>query len=157
MTTTTHTMNWFITAATLRSGFELKHREDGSEFWSMTDEFRQTSDDFFVYDMHDDELPNDWRYQKIVEILDEIIEADSESDIEWSDEAHDIADRLTSIYTAELAAWLAENGNRASYHEDAVTDGLVSEKATLHERMAMAQYVCIKQMVDFALFRLGLS
>ena len=43
-------------------------------------------------------------------------------DVCWEDEVDTIADNLTSIYTSELAAWIAENGSRASYHDEAVAD-----------------------------------
>jgi len=143
-------INWFITAGTLRSAFELQVREDGSEFWALTAQARQTVDNLtsFIHELHDEELPNDWRYQTIVAILDAIIDVSNHNDSpEWNDEAFEIANSLTSIYTSELSAWFAENGSRASYHDDAQEEGLIHATASLHDRLAMAQYQCIHGMV----------
>lgn len=152
-------INWYLTAATMRSAFELRTREDGSEFWALTPEARQTPDDLaiFIGELHDGELPNDWRYRKIVEILDAIVETSKyNEDPCWSDEAPAIADQLTCIYTAELAAWIGENGNRASYHDEAMEEGCVSPSSTLADRLQVNQFCCIRQMVDQIMSRLEL-
>ena len=54
-------------------------------------------------------LPDDWRYQFIVEALSAISE-EREDDIE------------ADIYTGELSAWLASNVNRVEYVDDAVEE-----------------------------------
>ena len=148
-------INWYLTAATLRSAFTLAQREDGSEFWQFTEEARQSVDDLssFVRELHDEELPNDWRYQKIVEICDAITEYDG--DTEWSDASHEISDGLVSIYNAELASWIAENGSRLSYCDQVMEEGLISDEASMSERLMAGQYTCIKQMVDIIMLKLG--
>jgi len=83
----------------------------------------------------------DWK----VEELDALMELKGE-DICWEDEVNTIADDLTSIYTSELAAWIAENGSRASYHDEAIIDGLINDGATLWQRLAIAQAECIRSM-----------
>lgn len=150
------TTNWYITAATLRSAFILDHREDGSEFWRFTDEARQSVDDLatFVYELHDEELPNDWRYQKIVEICEAIAEYDSDTD--WHNASHEIADSLVSIFNAELAAWIAENGSRLGYCDHVMKEGLISDDATMSKRLMAGQYECINQMVYMIMNKLGL-
>ena len=150
-------INWYLTAATLRSAFMLDHREDGSEFWRLTDEARATVDDLseFVRQLHDSELPNDWRYQKIAEILDAITEYPSDSD--WCDVAHEITDGLVSIYNAELAAWIAENGSRLDYCDQAMEEGLVPDDAPMTQRLMAGQYDCIKTMVDLIMLKLNLQ
>jgi len=152
MTTTT---DWFLTAATLRSAFEEKHREDGSSFWACVD---QVGDDLrdFIRDLHDDELPNNWRYQTIVQILDAIVERSSYSD-EWGNAAGEIADQLTSVWTCELAAWVAENGNRASYCDEEVEDGLLLAESSLFERLEAGQRRCIREMAEAVLIALDLQ
>ena len=153
---TVTSINWYLTAATLRSAFTLAQREDSSEFWRFTDEARQSVDDLatFVYELHDEELPNDWRYQKIVEICEAITEYDG--DTEWSDASHEIADGLVSIYNAELAAWIAENGSRLSYCDQVREMGCIMADASMSKRLAVGQYECIKQMVDKIMSKLGL-
>ena len=153
----TNTINWYVTAGTLRAAFELATRDDGSEFWRLTSEARQTVDDLssFVMDLHDDELPNDWRYQTIVSILDEIIESDKDADP--SDLAWEIADSLTTIYTCELGAWLSENSGRLSYCDDANEEGLVPADASMFNRLQIGQFECIRSMADRIINKLGLS
>ena len=150
------TTNWFITAATLRSAFTLVQREDGSEFWSRTDEAKDCEDlKNLIHECHDDEMPNDWRYQTIVNILDRI--ADYGPDTDWRDSvAHEITDGCVSIYNAELGAWIAENGSRLAYCDEAMNEGLVSTDAPMSQRLGAGQYNCIKPMVDHILNALEL-
>ena len=114
MTTNTHQINWFVTAGTLRAAFTECKRQDGSTYWALKEEV-DDNDLFidFIRDLHDDEMPNDWRYETIVDIcnyLCDLVETiDSQSD------AHEIAfsaaDSITSIYTSELCQWLSDNRN----------------------------------------------
>jgi hypothetical protein len=152
---TMRTIDWFVTAATLRSAFEEKHRDNGSSFWACTDQVGDSLQKL-IRDLHDDELPNDWRYQTIVGILDAIVEMSEDASTEWLDASSVIADRLTSVWTSELAAWIGENGNRASYHDDAMAEGLICGEVSLHDRLAVAQYQCIRPMADQILSVLGL-
>ena len=148
--------NWYLTAATLRSAFILDHRSDGSEFWRFTDEARQSVDDLatFVSELHDEELPNDWRYETIVDICEAIAEYDA--DTEWSDAAHEIADSLVSVFTFQLTEWIADYGSRLSYCDQVLEDGLISADASMYDRLIVGQYECIKQMVNSIMHKLGL-
>jgi len=151
----TTAINWFITAGTLRSAFTLLQREDGSEFWSRTDEAKDCEElKELIHECHDDELPNDWRYQTIVNILDKI--AEYGSDTEWDDVAHEITYGCVSIYNAELAAWIAENGSRLNYCDEAMNEGLVSTDAPMWKRLMAGQCSCIEPMVSKILNALGL-
>ena len=141
-------INWFTTAGTLRAAFELNTREDGTQYWAFTAEARQSVDNLstVVRELHDEELPNDWRYDTIVSILDALMEISGE-DIEWYDEASEIANNLTEINTSALHQWYADNASRSTYHDDAVAEGLIAESATMHQRLAMGQFKCIEGMV----------
>jgi hypothetical protein len=162
---TSTAINWYLTAGTLRSAFELRTREpdhngNTSEFYAFTKEARQSTDDLaeFVRELHDEELPNDWRYQIIVQILDALIE-DSEykSDDDWLGWAFNVADQLTSVYTSELAAWFAENPSRTSYHDEAIEESLVEYEASLSDRLMLAQNICIRKMAEQIVWKLGLE
>ena len=155
-----------MTAATLRSAFELRTREadqhgNASEYYALTRQARQTTDDLssFIHELHDEEWPNDWRYQTIVFILDAIIESSEHMDSDdagWDGFASNVADQLTSIYTSELAAWFADNGGRASYHQEAVENELIAHDACLSDHLKIAQYTCIEQMAHQILNKLGI-
>jgi len=151
---TTAQINWFLTAGTLRSAFEEKVRDDGSTFWACTD---QVGDDLrdFIRGLHDDELPNNWRYQTLVQVLDAVIER-SQWVSDWGSAAEEIARDLTSVWTCELAAWIAENGSRAGYCDEEVEDGLLSAESSLFERLEAGQRRCIRQMTQAVLVSLGL-
>jgi hypothetical protein len=163
---TSTSINWYVTAGTLRAAFELRTREpdqhgNSSEYYAFTREARQSTDDLteFVRELHDEEWPNDWRYQIIVQILDALIE-DSEyvsgSD-PWLGWDMSVAERLTSVYTSELAAWFAENPSRTSYHEEAIKESLVEYEASLSDRLMLAQNMCIRQMAEKIARKLGLE
>ena len=163
MTTAT---NWFLTAGTLRSAFVEKDREPAAAdsrlaptFWACRDEIEIDSDlEEFIRDLHDGELPNDWRYQTIVRILDEIIEISTYNDsVEWADQPHTIADALVCIYTAELAAWFAENASRCEYHDEWNAEfSIAKAEASLSDRMQIAQHQCIESMAQRVLCKLDL-
>lgn len=156
--TATPSIDYFVNAETLLSAFELKLREpdhngNGSEFWALATHDNDDLTDF-VRDLHDTEMPNDWRYQTIVDILNCLIEDKDRDD--WEDFTFTTADYLTSIYTCELAAWYAANSNRGYYHDEAEAEGLIKPGALLSERMAIGQARAIQQMVEKIMDRLGL-
>jgi len=165
---TSTAINWYLTAATLRSAFELRTREpdhngNTSEFYAFTREARQSTDDLatFVGELHDGELPNDWRYETIVRILDALIEDSEHVSGSYSDPwlgwDFAVANHLTSVYTSELAAWFAENPSRTKYHEEAIEESLVEYEASLSDRFMLAQNICIRQMAEKIAKKLGLE
>ena len=148
--TTTNSINWFITAGTLRAAFTQNTRDDGSTYWCFTEQARQSVDDLtsFVRELHDDEMPNDWRYETIVDIctylMDLIEPIDEQSDV--SDIAFSAADSITSIYTSELCEWLSDNTGRQSYIDDAQEEGLIAAEADTFKRLQIGQFECIRSM-----------
>ena len=159
-------INWFLTAGTLRSAFVEKDREPAAAdsrltptFWELRDEINTWGSDLneFIRDLHDDERPNDWRYEMIVRILDEIIEISEHSNSpEWLDASSQIADSLTCIYTAELAAWFAENASRCKYHDERQEDGCIAANVGLSDRLQAGQFHCIESMAQRVLCKLDL-
>ena len=149
-TTNTQQINWFVTAGTLRAAFTQDTREDGSTFWTYTDQARQSADDLatWVGELHDDELPNDWRYETIVDIctylMDLIEPIDEQSDVH--DIAFSAADSITSIYPGELCQWLSDNTSRLSYIDEAQEEGLIAAEADTFKRLQIGQFECIKSM-----------
>ena len=149
MTTNTHQINWFVTAGTLRAAFTECKRQDGSTYWAPTE---QVDDDDllidFIRDLHDDEFPNDWRYETIVDICNYL--CDLVEPIDEQSDAHDIAfsaaDSITSIYTSELCRWLGDNTGRLSYIDDAQEEGLIPAEADTFKRLQIGQFECIRSM-----------
>ena len=152
----TNTTDWFKDVSTLRNAFILNTREDGSEFWSRTDEAKDDEDlNNLIRACHDGELPNEWRYQTIVNILDKI--ADYGDEDELSDAVFEITDSCVSIYNAELGAWIAENGSRLGYCDEAMNELVVGPEATMSQRLMAGQWQCINPMVWRIICALGLT
>lgn len=93
--------------------FEYAIRTDGSEYWRLTDDAPDWLHDA-VYEAHDGELPNDWRYAQcygIVEYLDQSDNPATDGDFEYADTA-------VEPYTYELLQWYAADLDRISYADE---------------------------------------
>ncbi len=157
-TTITNEINWFITAGTLRAAFTQDKRQDGTSYWCLTRQARQTVDDLteWLHSLHDDELPNDWRYETIVSILDALIDVDKPLDeiLDHYDLTCGIADNLTDIYNHDLFQWYADHPDRVSYIEEATAEGLISTDLDTIGRLTIGQHECIRSMADRIVDRL---
>ncbi len=156
-TTNTHQINWFLTAGTLRAAFTQDKRQDGSTFWTYTDKARQSADDLatWIGELHDDELPNDWRYETIVSILDALMDIEGLEDYEdHCDLISGIADNITDIYNADLFQWYADIPSRVGYIDDAVSEGLIDTNADTIARLIVGQNECIRTMCHQIIDRL---
>ena len=150
-------MNWFTTAATFRSAFQELEREDGSQYWTFTDEADDSEElKEFVRELHDKEWPNDWRFETITQIIDRIIEHSKGSNDYWDDQPTDIAEALTTIYTGELLQWYADNASRLSYVDQAREEGIISNSQTAIEQLTQGQHQAIAQMAIEIIQKLGL-
>jgi len=147
-TTMNNTINWFVTAGTLRSAFELCKRDDGSQFYKL----KETAQDLveFVYELHDSELPNDWRYDTIISIL-EIIEDYNELD---DDVSFEIAESLVDIYNHDLFQWYADHNDRINYMQEGLDEGLITPTSAAISQLSTGQFLCMKRMVDLIIERL---
>ena len=156
-TTNTHQINWFITAGTLRAAFTRDKRTDGSTFWTYTDQARQSTDDLatWIGELHDGELPNDWRYETIVSILDALMDEDDLSNADPGELAVGIANNLTDIYNHSLFQWYADIPSRVDYIEEGVLSGIIPHEADTIARLMIGQTVCIEQMAYKIVERLG--
>ena len=73
--------------------------------------------------LHDEELPNDWRFETTCALAHSFLEcAEEERDEVWGavdfqDVIGDVADRLVDVYNGPLLAWLAEVPTRAAFSE----------------------------------------
>ena len=157
MTTTTNRINWFLTAGTLRAAFTQDKRGDGSTFWTYTDQARQSADDLatWIGELHDEELPNDWRYETIVNICDTLMDEGDLSNADPGELSVGIANNLTDIYSHSLFQWYADIPSRVDYIDDAVFEGLISTEATTIDRLMCGQCIAIERMAYKIIERLG--
>ena len=155
--TTTNSINWFVTAGTLRAAFTQDKRDDGSTFWTYTDQARQSADDLatWIGELHDGELPNDWRYETIVDIIDALMDEDDLSNADPGELSVGIANNLTDIYNHSLFQWYADIPSRVEYIEEGVLSGYISPEADTMSRLMIGQTICIEQMAYKIVERLG--
>ena len=155
--TNTHQINWFLTAGTLRAAFTRDKRDDGSTFWCLTEQARQSVDDLteWLRDLHDDELPNDWRYETIVNICEALMDESDLSNADPGELAVGIANNLTDIYTHSLFQWYADISSRVDYIDDAVFEGLIHTNTDTIDRLKCGQCIAIEHMAYKIAERLG--
>lgn len=120
--------------------FQIATRTDGTPFTTLSPdapEWVQTA----VYEAHDSELPNDWRYDAARAIFDALQTGDADPDdpVSW-------ADSYTDVYNADLAAWLAADLSRDSYCEDALSEFGAEGLTGAFDLIRRGQYVSLCQM-----------
>ena len=119
-----------------RTSFEIASRENGDKFWRKKEDAPE-----WVYvmslDAHKGMLPDDWRYQFIVNALDSFSECAGE---DWDDVIAERADSDTSVYNIELLDWLGSHGDRAGYVDEASKErDFIAEPGIMH-RIMLGQY-----------------
>ena len=85
---------------------------------------------------HNDELPNDWRYEKIKHLVERLLEYEKESLEDYQDILHEVVDSCVDISTSAQFQWLADMPSRAEFMDDSF--GLDSNK--LSQFAAARQY-----------------
>ena len=144
-----NTIDWYVTAGTLRAAFEISEISDGTQFYKLKDTAHNLAE--FVYELHDSELPNDWRYDMIVSIC-EKLEDYNELD---SDVAHEIADSLIDIYNHDLFVWYSEQSDRINYMQEGLDQGIITPTSAAISQLATGQFICIRRMVDIIIEKLN--
>ncbi len=157
MTTTTNSINWFVTAGTLRAAFTQENRQDGTLYWCLTEQAHQNDEDLtpWLMGLHDDELPNDWRYETIVSILNALMDVD---DLDSYEDHYELADgiayNITDIYNGALLQWYADMPSRVDYIDDAQSEGLIDTDSDTIARLTIGQNECIRSMCHRIIDRL---
>lgn len=126
----------------LAKQFETRTRDSRTRYVTLIDGRPD-----WIYDAvvmaHEDELPDDWRYetcQSICYLIDDGIT-----------EASEIADSLADIYTSDLIAWLGGHWCRPVWVDNARADGLIEPDADLETQLRIGQYCCIESMASIFL------
>jgi len=105
---------------TLYNSLEQKQREPGLGCYYCLKENLENKEEIqrFIELLHNEESPNDWRYDIIHSILESLI---NNYDVNNEDEAQEhiacISDSLVNVYNYGLAKWLCEDVSRG-YFED---------------------------------------
>jgi hypothetical protein len=108
-------------ATEARKHFVLRKRDNGTQYWCAPDSEQWVTDLCLAAHNDGEILPDDWRYQAIVDALDMLEERKDweEALDEWEPD----------IYTSDLTAWLASATWRVAYVDEGTTgfSGLASE------------------------------
>ena len=104
---------------------------------SLKEDQKETYQDF-VRELHDDELPNNWRYEIITDLLQNFVNEYDQDDLE--DVLHEITDSLVDVYNTDRAKWLADDVSRGCIEID------TTNKTSIFELIGIAQYEAIYSM-----------
>ena len=108
---------------------------------SLKEDQKETYQDF-VRELHDDELPNNWRYEIITDLLQNFVNEYDQDDLE--NYLHEITDSLVDIYNSDRAKWLADDINRGCI--DLKNLNIDEPNMTIFDLIGQAQYEAIYSM-----------
>jgi hypothetical protein len=129
----------------LNGSFAHSTRPDGSTYWHSTTEDHIR----LIYDMHNEELPNDWRYERIVSLVGMLLDAVQEKAANSIDEldlpelvADMDFDSLIDVYNYDLLEWAKLPGRLGAY------EGYMGSKPTgdIPTQLQQEQRFCIDRM-----------
>ena len=137
MTTTTSQQ----LASDLASAFVTDTRDDGKEFYKLSDEAAgwMTS---AVHAAHGDMMPNDWVYEQCSRMADRLADCEPER---WEDSVSEWADSLVDVYNADRSAWLASHLDFAGWVDEAVDDMGHSDQGIFGD-IGLGQYRFLEQI-----------
>lgn len=103
--------------------FEIRRRDDGSTYWAANRDSRSWDDEFesVIRQLHDGEMPNDWRYGEIVRIAGDLLDELQCAELAGEENVSptDVCDAIkceADPYRSELLQWL-EIGERWTARE----------------------------------------
>lgn len=109
--------------------FEKRTRDNGREFWALKDGKPEWMQEM-CHEAHGGMLPDDWKYQFVLEAVVALSEADDPDDVQLE----------ADVYNHELLQWLASHLERAGYVDEAVQSyGIESKGFDLMQVIALGQ------------------
>lgn len=126
--------------------FETRTSHQGEKFTTLKDDAPEWLRDA-VREAHDNEFPNDWRYEMCLGIAEAIAMCDEINE----DTVYDLnLDSLVDVYTSDLTRWLADDVNRLSLvdevreswgYDDSVSTFNILQGAQLYAMEGMARII----------------
>ena len=115
------------------NSFEGEKRENNSHYFFLKDESKNKYQDL-VRELHMGELPNDWRYETIKNLVSSFLEYYSDDEELTYDNLQDalresIADNCCDVSNSCLFEWLAEIPSRATFDDIYSTIECLDESA----------------------------
>lgn len=144
-TLATEAYDWFESFKRDGSDETIYRTKDGAPEWLRD----------LVHEAHGDMLPDDWRYEAIMDALSHIGDTDAETADDLDDESHEFADGHVDVYNAARAEWLASHLARGGYVDQAIDDGLADPSQGVYQLIGVGQYVELEEV--FASVRQSLA
>ena len=141
---------------TLYNSLERRERElnkvSNQSYYCLKDDLENKEEiQRFNQLLHNDEAPNDWRYDIIHSLLNSLL---NNYDVNNEDEAYEhidiISDSLVNVYNYGLAKWLCEDVSRG-YFEDlpSIEGSDTSIYGIIMKRQYEEIYTMASQIVDY--------
>lgn len=97
-----------------------------------------------VHQAHGDRLPDDWIFDKYVEILERLAEYELTNVDSLEENRAEIVDGLVDVYTSDLTAWLNKDNRNVYYLTEAQEE--YGQQEDGFKLLAMAQYMAINEI-----------
>jgi hypothetical protein len=135
---------------TINDNLVLKTRPDDTQFYCVADNAPEYVQDL-AHHVHDDMMPDDYRYKFLTETIREIADYDEQTLTDMLTGDYDIYDIIgePDVYNHSLLQWQASNLSRMEYADDCLAE---YEPQSLSQLLMSAQH---KEMVE--VFNLILS
>jgi hypothetical protein len=124
--------------------FETATRDNGESFVKTRDDRPEWLTEL-ILDAHENMMPEDWRYEAISRVLDEIANRELETADDVRDDAHEIADGLTEVYNGALIQWLGSNLSRVGYVDEVLAQGIAENTGQL---LMLAQSMEYQEIIE---------
>ena len=144
---------------TLYNSLERRERElnkvSNQSYYCLKDDLENKEEiQRFIELLHNDEAPNDWRYDIIHSLLDQLL---NQYEVNNEDEAYDnihiISDSLVNVYNYGLAKWLCEDVSRGYFDKSLDNTEFLNDDASIYGIIMKRQYEEIytmaSQIVDY--------
>tara|TARA_B100000212_G_scaffold217357_1_gene164569 strand:+ start:1708 stop:2202 length:495 start_codon:yes stop_codon:yes gene_type:complete len=117
------------------NSFEGEKRENNSFYFFLKDESKNKYQEL-VRELHMDELPNDWRYETIKNLVSSFLEYYADDEELTYDNLQDalresIVENLADYSTSCLFKWLAEMPSRAAFEDMSLVIGVMDDSVDL--------------------------
>lgn len=159
-TTTTRTTTYRELVHEFCRCFEIRRRMDGTTYWAANRDSRSWNDEFesVIRQLHDGELPNDWRYGEIVRIAGELLDLLQAAELAGDDDAlpTELCDEISceaDPYRSELLEWL-EIGERWSARESSEIEP-TADVYTLVQQLQVQERFWMRQELAWQLEELA--
>ena len=139
---------------TLYNSLERKERElnniSNVSFYCLKEDLENREEiQSFIMDLHNEESPNDWRYDILHSILENLINNyDVNNEEEAEEHIHCICDSLVNVYNYGLAKWLCDDVSRGYFDQSLDNAEFINDDRSIYGIIMKRQYEEIDAMAS---------